>query len=132
MKWITLGIFALLNLAPATSAGAQEPVLPEPCATVSFEGDGFVACTVDPAKYEVRLFLKDADGHPYGSLATFAAAGPPIVFAMNAGMYLEDLRPQGLYIEAGETTGRLNMPPNTTSTSSPTASSPSASTAMPR
>ncbi len=108
MKWITLSVFALLAFAPATAVEAQDIALPAPCAAVSFEGDGFVACTVDPAKYDIRLFLDGADGKPYGSLAAFASDGPPVAFAMNAGMYLEDSSPQGLFIEGGKTVRPLN------------------------
>jgi len=109
MKTAIASIVAALCLLIASGgiASAQE-ALPAPCAEVSFEGDGFVACTVDPAKYDIRLFLNGADGQPYGSLAAFAADGPPVVFAMNAGMYLEDSRPQGLYIEGGKTIRPLN------------------------
>lgn len=92
---------ALSALTP--SAAAAVSPLPSLCQPLTFETDSFIACTVDPERYDIRLFLRDADGQPYGSLESFAANGPAIVFAMNAGMYLPDRTPQGLYIEAGKT-----------------------------
>jgi uncharacterized protein YigE (DUF2233 family) len=90
-------------LAAAGAAFSEAAVLPEPCETVDFEGDSFVVCTVLPALHDIRLFLWLPDGQPYGSLEAFAAGGPPVVFAMNAGMYLPDRTPQGLYVQDGST-----------------------------
>lgn len=97
-----LALWALASL-PAT-AGAT---LPDLCETVTFEGDAFIACIVDPERQDIRLFLRTPDGQPYGSLESFATNGPSVVFAMNAGMYLPDLSPQGLYVEAGRTLAPL-------------------------
>lgn len=98
--------FSLLLLA-AMASPAAGATLPRLCEAVSFEGDRFIACTVDPARQDIRLFLRRPDGQPYGSLESFAANGPSEVFAMNAGMYLPDLSPQGLYVEAGQTLAPL-------------------------
>lgn len=97
-----LAALALLLLAAAVSP-ASAATLPTVCEPTAFEGDAFVACTVDPSQFDIRLFLRDPDDQPYGSLERFAANGPSVVLAMNAGMYLPDLMPQGLYIEAGKT-----------------------------
>jgi len=97
-----LAFWVLANF-PATAA----PTLPSLCETVTFEGDAFIACTADPASQDIRLFLRDPDGQPYGSFENFAASDPAVVFAMNAGMYLPDLTPQGLYVEAGKTLAPL-------------------------
>jgi len=94
----------LVGILPATAA----PTLPGLCTEVSFEASDFVACTVDPTKYDIRLFLKAPDGRPYGSLEAFADDGPTVLFAMNAGMYLPDSSPEGLYIEGGTTIAPLN------------------------
>lgn len=98
--------FSLLLLA-GMAAPAAAATLPALCETVSFEGDAFVACTVDPGQQDIELFLLAPDGQPYGSLEAFAANGPAIVLAMNAGMYLPDLMPQGLFVEAGKTIAPL-------------------------
>lgn len=96
--------FALLLIGPTPSAATAAPLaLPSLCEPITFEADSFIACTVDPEHYDIRLFLREPDGQPYGSLENFAANGPAVVFAMNAGMYLPDRTPQGLYVEAGNT-----------------------------
>ncbi|KQV08647.1 hypothetical protein ASC68_25340 [Devosia sp. Root105] len=100
-----LACFAVLALASLPAVAA--PTLPNLCETVTFEGDAFIACTVDPALQDIRLFLHTPDGQPYGSLESFAADGPSVVFAMNGGMYLPDRSPQGLYVEAGGTLAPL-------------------------
>ncbi len=97
--WFVLAVLAAGLVAPAAAA----PTLPDLCEPVSFETDSFIACTVDPAAYDVRVFHRSPDGHPYGSMEAFAELGPPVAFAMNGGMYLPDLSPQGLYIEDGVT-----------------------------
>lgn len=83
--------------------------LPSICRTLAFEGIGYVVCEVDTAGYEVRLFHADADGKPFGSLTAFdeAMARKPALFAMNAGMYHEDLSPVGLLVEDGREVSRI-------------------------
>ena len=73
------------------------------CAPKSFDGAKFTVCAFDPRRDQIRLFLDGVDGKPYGSLAALAtvmkAKGQSLVFAMNAGMFKEDLSPVGLYVE---------------------------------
>jgi uncharacterized protein YigE (DUF2233 family) len=77
------------------------PALAVDCAEVSFRGADYTICEVDPAREELRLFLNDSSGEPYGSFRAVEAEWGPLSFAMNAGMYHEDRRPVGLYIEEG-------------------------------
>lgn len=85
-----------------TQAAAQS----QQCAEESFEGAGFVVCTIDPAASDLRLFWKGADGEPYRRFSTLAEAvggeGRELVFAINAGMYQTDFSPMGLHVEDGE------------------------------
>jgi uncharacterized protein YigE (DUF2233 family) len=64
----------------------------------------FVVCTVDLRRQQVRLFWKGPDGQAYGSFDRLlsTSAGSGLVFAMNGGMYHEDLSPAGLYVESGQ------------------------------
>lgn len=79
--------------------------LPPICQVLRFEGIDHIVCEVDMRSYNVRLFHAGADNKPFGSLTEFSArtAGqePPVLFAMNAGMYHDDLSPVGLYVEEG-------------------------------
>lgn len=63
------------------------------------------------------LLLSGAPAHASPALPTpcktvtfeaFATGGPPVIFAINAGMYLPDATPQGLYVEAGNVIAPLN------------------------
>ena len=107
MKRVLLALAAALVLLAATHPTIAARALPSLCKTLRFEATDFVACTVDPAVQQIGMFLRTADGLPYGSLESFAADGPDVVFAMNAGMFLPDGMPQGLYIEAGQTVAPL-------------------------
>ena len=73
-----------------------------PCRPASFEGTAYTVCTVDLARERLRLFWQARDGRPYQSLSRLGEAqGTGLTFAMNAGMYHEDLSPVGLYVEDG-------------------------------
>lgn len=110
IKWtsaLAIGSVLLLTLvlnliqAPAIAAPAAcRPLL---------DGDAhYVVCAFDmrqnrrPA--ELRLFFAGPDARPYGGFAGLEAAvkqrGEMLLFGMNAGMYQQDLRPVGLYVEA--------------------------------
>ena len=63
----------------------------------------FVVCDVHPEKDDIRLFLNNETGEPYGDFGPVSAAleakGEKLTFAMNAGMYHKDRSPVGLYVE---------------------------------
>jgi uncharacterized protein YigE (DUF2233 family) len=77
----------------------------EPCRNQSFEGASYVVCSFDPTKDDLRIYWHDDDGQPYRTFAALAAElegkGKALRFAMNGGMYRNDFRPVGLYIENG-------------------------------
>jgi uncharacterized protein YigE (DUF2233 family) len=92
-----LALIALLCLVDAARPASAA------CSPKSFDGAKFTVCAFDPRHDDIRLFLSETDGKPYGSLAALAAAlkakGERLVFAMNAGMFKEDQSPVGLYVE---------------------------------
>lgn len=61
----------------------------------------------------LRLFLRDKDGKPYGSLeavrSVVASSGHKVLFAMNAGMYEADRTPTGLLVQDGKQLSALNV-----------------------
>lgn len=77
------------------------------CTKDTFDGQSFTMCSISLATEDLRLFLRDDQGAPYGSFAAIEAALGPLAFAMNAGMYHEDRAPVGLYVEAGVQETRL-------------------------
>ncbi|MGL4489965.1 MAG: phosphodiester glycosidase family protein [Rhizobiaceae bacterium] len=100
-----------LAQAPPPPKSDQSNVTPldqsNPCSVVSFEQSQFTVCTTDPEQHRISLHLKDADGKPWQEMKRFAVAEKPI-FAMNAGMYHDDLSPVGLHIENGQELAPLN------------------------
>ena len=78
----------------------------------SFEGNDYTVCRFDLRQDHLRLYSLDKDGQPYGSFSALSTSlmetGQTLAFAMNAGMYGEDLKPIGLYIEDGKTLRKLN------------------------
>ena len=72
------------------------------CRDVRFEGITYALCELRPREEPLRLFLLDAAGRPFGSFDAVEAEAGPLAFAMNAGMYHEDRRPVGLYVEDGQ------------------------------
>lgn len=83
-------------------------LLPGPSAAVScrdavFEEIPFSLCEVARGE-DLRLWLDGPDGRILGGFAALQDMLAPrrLVFAMNAGMYHEDRRPVGLFIDRGE------------------------------
>ena len=89
----------------ATLLAACSPPPAQACTPVSFEGAPYTVCTFDTAGSDIRLFLNDPDGAPYGQFDRLAgqleAEGKSLTFAMNGGMYHDDRRAVGLYVEEG-------------------------------
>ncbi|WP_010138731.1 phosphodiester glycosidase family protein, partial [Oceanicola sp. S124] len=76
------------------------------CRNQDWQGNRYSVCEVDPAREELRLFLYDPGGAPYGDFsalsARLAGKGQRLAFAMNAGMYHDNRAPVGHYLEDGQ------------------------------
>ncbi len=76
------------------------------CEDVQYQGNSYTICTVDPAKEQLRLFLYNKEGAPYGQFSAVDSAlksdGEKLSFGMNAGMYHDDRAPVGHYVENGK------------------------------
>ncbi|MGH9551026.1 MAG: phosphodiester glycosidase family protein, partial [Terriglobales bacterium] len=104
-------LFAILIGLLAIAADSQAARAASPCVPLPYRSVSYIACTVDLRAYLVRLFWKDSQQQPYGGFDRLPrrVADDPIVFAMNAGMYEEDLSPVGLYVEDGKTLRPANL-----------------------
>jgi prepilin-type processing-associated H-X9-DG protein len=89
---------APLAAAPARAASA--------CAPRDFNSARYTVCSFDARRDDIRLYWADAQRKPYGNFTALsqalAARGQTLRFAMNAGMYGDDLAPVGLYVEDGK------------------------------
>lgn len=103
------GIAALAALAPASAFSADAAPA---CIADQSKEHVYIVCRFDPAKDDIRLFLFDEGGKPYGHFNfvedALAAKGERLLFAMNAGMYHEDRSPVGLYVEESAELAPLN------------------------
>ena len=77
------------------------------CRIVDHAGGRYTVCSFDPAKSTIRIYDRDhVSGQGYRSFADLSSAlwrqHMFSVFAMNGGMYDENYRPIGLYVEAGK------------------------------
>ncbi len=106
-----LRLLALLwPLAAAAGSDAAGNTGAGPCREIVFEATPFTLCEAR-AGDDLRLFLRDESGAILGNFEALGARLPPgarLGFAMNAGMYHEDRRPVGLYLENGRQEGHLS------------------------
>lgn len=75
------------------------------CRVETFEELAYSLCEVDLARDDLRLFLNDPEGRPWGHFTRLDKqlneSGQTLVFGMNAGMYHPDRSAVGLYVETG-------------------------------
>ena len=90
------GAIAALALFWASGAEAS------PCEDVVFSEASFTVCTAHIQTDDLRLFLNDKTGEPYGGFLAIEKDVGALSFAMNAGMFHADQSPVGLYQEDGE------------------------------
>ncbi|XEN31201.1 YigE (DUF2233 family protein) [Ensifer sp. WSM1721] len=105
---------SLLGGAAILSASLAEPALAA-CRNVNHLGQDYIACSFDPAASDIRLYNKDQAGVPFRSFKALSLElrqrGEYLVFAMNGGMYHDDLSPVGLHVEEGTEQAPLNTNP---------------------
>ena len=91
MRWLFI---ALLWASPAAAVT---------CSDVDYQGKSYTACTVALETDALRLFHTDDAGNVLGSFSAIEATldVETLSFAMNAGMYHDDRRPVGHYVENG-------------------------------
>lgn len=97
-RW-RLAALALIGAMIGTHAMAVD------CRDLQQGYNRFTLCQVDPAQDDLRLFLRDDQGAILGQFSAIQQRldpqGQTLQFAMNAGMYHDDRRPVGLYIQNG-------------------------------
>ena len=101
------------DLTPAASPSAEPEVATDSdCRKVEFEGVSLTHCIADPASHRIAVDLGPDEGTPYRSLANLAAARPSdaalVAFAVNGGMFDDDGKPIGYYVEGGKRTKELS------------------------
>lgn len=104
----TAAFLAALSLLIGAGTAAAEPS----CRGVRFEGQNYSTCRSGGNGLKLETFNLSKSGEPYryffGLEQELEDDGKVLRFAMNAGMYGEDFRPIGLYIENGKQIKKLN------------------------
>ncbi|MGA3302812.1 MAG: phosphodiester glycosidase family protein [Methylovirgula sp.] len=103
-----LGIL-LLVLGSVVAGALEAQAASAGCRAITDDEVHYVVCSYDMRQNkrgsELRLYLADPKGQPYGGFAALEAdleqRGQSLLFGMNGGMYGDDLKPVGLLIEAG-------------------------------
>lgn len=116
---------AIPALAAVLVLLAALPTAAVTCRDIVFDDTPYTICEADPAREDLRLFLRNEDGDILGQFNRVDAAlerhGQTLAFAMNAGMFHPDRRPVGHYVEdgreiqaviAGAGPGNFGMVPN--------------------
>ncbi|MEL6829677.1 MAG: phosphodiester glycosidase family protein [Pseudomonadota bacterium] len=106
--------FALLLFAVSLIAACSDPVdlSNHPCQPIDHRGDTYIVCSFDAATDQIKLFHSDAEGMPFLQFDTLARelseTGETLIFAMNGGMYHDDRRPVGYYLDEYGDQGSVN------------------------
>jgi uncharacterized protein YigE (DUF2233 family) len=83
---------------------------------IAYSQGKFIDYTAELNKQQVELRLLDSRGKPIGSFNNLKREllqeGKVLIFAMNAGIYMENQMPLGLYIENGKVHRQLNTRKN--------------------
>ena len=111
-------VFAALSLLALASCGGGDETRDErvsACEAMIFEDTPLTHCLADPAAHTIRTALAGPDGQVLASVGALAAArgedAARVAFAVNGGMYDNEGRPIGYYVENGERLQRLNRNP---------------------
>lgn len=94
--------------ASATASGTTQ--FESACRSVIFEDTPLTHCLATPSRHTIAMDLGPASGAPYRSLTALSQArsGDSIAFAMNAGMFDDEGKPIGYFVEGGERLQTLN------------------------
>ncbi|WP_370541681.1 phosphodiester glycosidase family protein [Actibacterium sp. 188UL27-1] len=81
------------------------------CSPIAFDGVPFTICSYPTKNVDLRLFHRGSNGNAFGSFRAIDrilnADGKALIFAMNAGMFHDDLSAVGLYIEEAQQSAPL-------------------------
>ncbi len=90
------------ELAAAASTG--------PCTATEFEGVALTHCIADPAQHSISAALAPTSGSNFGTIEGWAAGRneSDIAFVMNAGMYGDDLKAVGYFVQDSDRLVELN------------------------
>lgn len=92
----------------ATASGTTQ--VESACRSIIFEDTPLTHCLAIPSRHTIAMDLGPSGDAPYRSLSAYSGAIAPdsVAFAMNAGMYDDEGKPIGYFVEAGDRLQTLN------------------------
>lgn len=100
------------TLIAATVLVAMTVAAQAECRQLQSQNQRFTACSYARDEAKLEVFNLNAEGEPYRYLSFLAqdmkSKNINLLFAMNAGMFDENQRPIGLYVEEGQQSKKLN------------------------
>jgi uncharacterized protein YigE (DUF2233 family) len=82
------------------------------CETLEVKGQRFIDCSYERGAVTIETYSLDRSGEPFRYLSSLASElqedGKTLLFAMNAGMFDDNYRPIGFYMEDGNQAKKLN------------------------
>ncbi len=89
---------------------APEPQVASACKPATFEGVTLTHCIADPAKHRIDMALAPRSGDDFGTLKGWAKGvdASTVAFAMNGGMYGDDLRAVGYFVSGSDRLSELD------------------------
>ena len=105
IRTLLVAVSALATLlVPMVTSVEARPAAGGYCNRQSFASSSFTVCQFDASKTSISVRWRNGAGKPYGTLEALKRRlvqdGQTVLFAMNAGMYHEDLSPVGYHVEA--------------------------------
>ena len=113
MKASPVLIVVLSALFASNGCSRHETAPPSTSVQQTVQDPRFTTIRVDARTERIELFLRDDAGQPFKHFdqlkSWLAGKNKQLHFAMNAGMYQEDLSPLGLFVQDGKQIARLNL-----------------------
>jgi uncharacterized protein YigE (DUF2233 family) len=114
IRWLPALLAVALVAAAVQAAPGRGDAQPEgfEYRMETWHGVRFAVVRADPARTQIQLYWRDAEGRGYGSQARLAAAlrarGETLLAASNAGIF-GFTAPEGLHVERGRVLAPLNL-----------------------
>jgi uncharacterized protein YigE (DUF2233 family) len=110
--FLLLLAFAILGSCQSFAMETQSADV-APCRPLAFANNNYIVCSIDLRRHDVRIFWGGGHRRPFGTISGFIRELDPaemrrLIFAMNAGMYEQDLSPVGLLVERGSEVAPAN------------------------
>jgi uncharacterized protein YigE (DUF2233 family) len=107
---IFFAVIAVVSSAPGYGQGVRDSITVEKVGKsdifkiVTYRDNRYFVCEIDPNQYKIELYNKLDEKNPENTFESISGTKKDqLVLIVNGGMFMEDLRPLGLYTSHGKT-----------------------------